>query len=161
MAKVMLLFFPFAIFSGALSCSRSSPFELKSGIYTVRSGLLNQDGKFRELRCTGSFQFEVTQGQNTIELQTKGSTDCAAASPASFVDRLGGDCQLQPIILNKAEDDVSYAASGASLTCNMNSPTEVKISLQAVSDSALRLTRRGSADNIQSEILFERTANEL
>jgi hypothetical protein len=135
--------------------------EIEAGIYTVRSGLLNQDGKFRELSCVGAFQFDLIKEQSTIELRPQGTANCMAANPASFVERLGGDCELQPLILSAAEDESSFATSGATISCQLRSHFASKLILQSVSDRSIRLTHRGSTENVQSEIIFERISNEL
>lgn len=155
---MLRLIMPLLILSSWLvigGCRRNPVHEIAPGIYTLKSGVLNQNGQFRELTCKGEFEFDLSKKESTLELKGIGEARCAAASPASFVESFGGDCALLPVILTNTSEEGAFSSSGSTLTCNLRTSPDAQITVQAVGESSILLTRRGTAENTQSEIIFQ------
>jgi hypothetical protein len=163
MLNISHWFLAIALLWIASGCQRASTPDIAPGVYKLTSATLNQGGKFRELSCKGEFEFSLQKADvGFITLEPSGQSECASANPASFKERLGGECDLGFVNFFNNGMGESYIHSGSSLTCFSSSNSEVRFVLQPINSKTIRITRSSSSEtDIQSEILFERSRDAL
>lgn len=147
---------------GLTACRQDSTPELAQGGYRLLSAQLSQSGKLNELNCAGQLLLVLKKTELGFEISSQGETQCDAAQPASFVERLGGSCDKQPIQFTRTARSETFVSEGSSFDCQTSASQMVRWTVQPVSQTSIRLIRSVAGDsNLRSEFFFEYFANAL
>lgn len=152
----------FVVLTFISSCASESIVNVESGTYRLKSAVLVNHDKISELTCSGEFVITLTKELNALKVQPAGNASCPAASPGSFIEVLGGDCEQSFAEMSPSDSGSHYSNSGADWSCASRSSAHLEFFLEGLTSTALRVVRRNTqVPALETEFIFTRAEDVL